>query len=74
LIRNLALPRELYGDEVLGKQTLRLLEIADEPGCWAKLRGSGSPVVGLAPEDGAAWKRLVAAYEGGPIQRCIMDL
>lgn len=72
---NFALRRELYGDEVLGKQTLRLVEIAHEHGCPAKLPGSGGAVVGLAPEDDAAWNGLAAAYkaEGFPVQRCIVD-
>jgi len=60
---NFDLRRKLYGDEVLGRQTLSLIEIARRHDCPAKLPGSGGAVVGLAPEDEAAFRALVQDYE-----------
>ena len=59
---NFDLRRELYGDEVLGRQTLRLVEIAREHECPAKLPGSGGAVLGLAPEAPEDWRPLREAY------------
>ncbi|MGQ9730622.1 MAG: mevalonate kinase family protein [Candidatus Zipacnadales bacterium] len=73
---NFNLRRELYGDAVLGPQTLRLIEIAREHDCPAKLPGSGGAVIGMAPTEEAAWKALTEAYEaeGFSIERVIPDM
>jgi glucuronokinase len=39
--------RELYGDEVIGRNTMRMIEIANAQGHAAKLSGSGGCVVGM---------------------------
>jgi len=72
---NVELRRELYGDAVIGQQTLRLIEIARHQGCAAQLPGSGGAVIGLAPEGEAAWEALVSAYEdeGFRVERVVPD-
>ena len=72
---NFDLRRELYGDAVLGEQTLRLIEIGRRHGCAVKLPGSGGAVVGLAPESEAEWQSLVADYEahGYRAERALAD-
>lgn len=72
---NFDLRRELYGEEALGRQTMRILQIAREHGCPAKLPGSGGAAIGLAPEDEAAWQKLVEAYaaEGFRAERALVD-
>jgi glucuronokinase len=72
---NFDLRRELYGDAVLGPQTLRLVEIARSRGCAAKLPGSGGAVIGLVPENEAEWNSLVAAYEAEEfrVERIIVE-
>ncbi len=66
---------ELYGEEALGPQTLRIVQIAREHGCPAKLPGSGGAAIGLAPEDEDAWQALAGAYaaEGFHAQRAVVD-
>jgi glucuronokinase len=73
--RNFDLRRELYGEEALGPQTMRIVQIAREHGCPAKLPGSGGAAIGLAPEDETAWQALVDAYaqEGFFAQRALVD-
>ncbi|KAI8929946.1 ribosomal protein S5 domain 2-type protein [Entophlyctis helioformis] len=44
---NFELRRRVYGDAVIGEQTLRIVRIANEMGYAAKLSGSGGCVVGL---------------------------
>jgi len=44
---NWQLRRALYGDELLGKDNLAMIEIASKHNCPAKLPGSGGAVVGL---------------------------
>jgi glucuronokinase len=72
---NFDLRRSLYGDEVIGPQTLRLIAIAREHGCAAKLPGSGGAVIGLPPDKEEAWEALVAAYEGEgfSVERVVPD-
>ena len=72
---NFNLRRKLYADDVIGRQTIRLVEIAREHGCPAKLPGSGGAVIGLVPADDALWDELSAAYEaeGFLIERVMVD-
>ncbi len=72
---NFDLRCELYGEEALGPQTMRIVQIARRHGCPAKLPGSGGAAIGLAPEDEAAWQELVGAYaaEGFCAQRALVD-
>ncbi len=65
----------LYGPEVLGRQTMRLVEIARAHGCPAKLPGSGGAIVGLMPDSDDEWRTLVNAYtnEGFAIQEASID-
>ncbi|KAH6571377.1 hypothetical protein BASA60_007206 [Batrachochytrium salamandrivorans] len=44
---NFALRRKLYGDEVIGAQTLKIVDLAHMHGHAAKLSGSGGCVIGL---------------------------
>ncbi|KAI8388033.1 ribosomal protein S5 domain 2-type protein [Radiomyces spectabilis] len=44
---NFELRRKLYGDDVVGSANLRMVEIARQNGCVAKLPGSGGAVVGM---------------------------
>ena len=44
---NWELRRALYGDELLGKDNLEMIEIASGHGCPAKLPGSGGAVIGI---------------------------
>ncbi len=73
--RNFDLRRELYGEKALGPQTMRIVQIAREHGCPAKLPGSGGAAIGLAPEDETAWRALVGAYagEGFCAERALVD-
>jgi mevalonate kinase len=60
---NFDLREDLYTPQVLGAQTMRLIKIARDHGCPAKLPGSGGAVVGLKPDNQADWHALVEAYE-----------
>jgi len=44
---NWDLRRNLYGDELLGEDNLKMVEIASKHNCPAKLPGSGGAVIGL---------------------------
>lgn len=44
---NIECRRRLYGDAVVGAQTLKIIEIARSFGCAAKLSGSGGCVIGI---------------------------
>lgn len=44
---NIECRRKLYGDAVVGVQTLKIIEIARSFGCAAKLSGSGGCVIGI---------------------------
>jgi glucuronokinase len=72
---NFDLRVQLYTPEALGEQTMRLVEIAREHGCPAKLPGSGGAAIGLAPADEKSWQALVEAYEdeGFYAQRVLVD-
>lgn len=48
---NFDLRRKLYGDEVIGEKTLRMIEIGRNHGCSVKLPGSGGCVVGMSLND-----------------------
>lgn len=74
MLANFELRRQLYGDAAIGRQTLRLIEIAHRLGVPAKLPGSGGAVVGIAPERDEAWQRLAAAYvaEGFRAERVLV--
>ncbi|XP_065833814.1 uncharacterized protein [Oscarella lobularis] len=45
--KNFDLRRELYGDDVVGKQNIEMIEIARKHGSSAKFPGSGGAVVGM---------------------------
>lgn len=60
---NFGLRLELYGEQAIGEQTMRLVRVAREHGCPAKLPGSGGAAIGLMPEEPKAWEGLVKAYE-----------
>lgn len=49
--KNFALRRALYGDKCLGKDNLRMIEIASKCGASAKFPGSGGAVVGTCNAD-----------------------
>ncbi|KAL5035549.1 hypothetical protein RTP6_003227 [Batrachochytrium dendrobatidis] len=51
---NFALRRQLYGDAVIGVQTLRIIELAHQHGHAAKLSGSGGCVIGIWREKDAS--------------------
>lgn len=72
---NFALRLELYGEAVIGRQTLRLVRIAQEHGCPAKLPGSGGAAIGTIPENEEAWEGLIQAYEaeGFCVDRAVVD-
>jgi glucuronokinase len=74
MLANFELRRRLYGDAAIGRQTLRLIEIARRLGVPAKLPGSGGAVVGIAPEDDRDWQHLAAAYaaEGFRAERVLI--
>lgn len=50
---NLRLRRHLYGDAVVGADSLEMAEVAASVGAAAKLTGSGGAVVALCPEGDA---------------------
>jgi glucuronokinase len=72
---NFALRLELYGEAVIGRQTMRLVQIAQEHGCPAKLPGSGGAAIGPVPESEEAWQALTEAYqaEGFCVEKAIID-
>ena len=47
---NFALRRSLYGDEVIGKDNLQMISIAQKHNSAAKFSGSGGAIVGLCRE------------------------
>ena len=59
---NWKLRRSLYGDELLGKDNLAMIEIASKHNCPTKLPGSGGAVVGLYEREDQ-FSDLWAAYE-----------
>ncbi|KAJ1460049.1 hypothetical protein M885DRAFT_458770 [Pelagophyceae sp. CCMP2097] len=61
MAENFALRRALFGDDALGAQNLRMIDIAAQYGGVAKFPGSGGAVVGTC--DAAALPDLRAAYE-----------
>jgi glucuronokinase len=62
----------LYGIDSIGEHNLRMVEIAAEYGCAAKLTGSGGAVVGLYTDD-KMYNKLRIGYEseGYYIQKVI---
>jgi galactokinase/mevalonate kinase-like predicted kinase len=60
---NFDLRLELYGEAAVGEQSLRLVRLARERGCPAKLPGSGGAVIGIVPDSDDAWQALIRAYE-----------
>ncbi len=52
---------KLYGEEVVGKDNLKMVDIASKIGCSAKLPGSGGAIVGLYYED-KQYDALMQAY------------
>ena len=71
---NFDLRLALYGEAVLGEQTMRLIEIAREYGCPAKLPGSGGAVVGIVPTDPGRWSALQTAYQADGFQLALADV
>lgn len=60
---NFDLRRKVYGDEVIGKKHLHMIEIARDLGAPAKFPGSGGAVVGIY-RDTDQYNRLKQAYLG----------
>ncbi|KAI8967296.1 hypothetical protein BDF20DRAFT_829811 [Mycotypha africana] len=57
---NFELRRQIYGDDVIGKTNLRMVELARQHHCAAKFPGSGGAVVGMyAGEPQHEQKRLL---------------
>jgi len=52
--RNFALRRSLLGDQVIGRETLEMVEIAQAAGCAACSPGSGGSVISLLADEGKA--------------------
>eukprot|EP00939_MAST-03C_sp_MAST-3C-sp1_P003404 g3404.t1 len=59
---NFDLRRKIYGDACVGKDNLRMIEIAREHGCAAKFPGSGGAIVGTC-QDAKMLSSLEMAYE-----------
>jgi glucuronokinase len=49
MARNFALRRRLFGDQALGEENVRMVEVAAEVGAAAKFAGSGGAVVAFCP-------------------------
>lgn len=58
---NFDLRRKLYGDEVIGTENLKMVELAREHGAPAKFSGSGGAIIGLY-RDQAHFDELSAAF------------
>ena len=65
---------ELYGEEVIGEDNIKMISIAKANGCPAKLPGSGGSVIGLY-EDEETYQSLSKAYNkaGYEIVKVIWD-
>lgn len=61
--RNFELRRAMFGDAALGKEGLKMVEVANSVGVDAKFTGSGGAVVALAPEGEEEVARLRDACE-----------
>ena len=59
---NFSTRSDLYGDDVVGEDNLRMVDIASKLGCPAKLPGSGGAIVGLYYED-EQYDALAKAYK-----------
>ena len=62
---NWTLRRSLYGDKLLGKDNLAMVEIASGHNCPAKLPGSGGAVIGLYPDEATYGELLASCNEKG---------
>ena len=62
--RNFNARRALFGDGALGKDNIRMVEIARECGASAKFPGSGGAVVGVVDVEGMAAAGRVGAGAG----------
>ncbi len=56
--KNFELRRQLFGDEALGAQNIRMVDVATRCGAAAKFTGSGGAVVALCP-DGAVQEQAL---------------
>ena len=65
---------ELYGEEAIGEDNIKMISIATEHDCPAKLPGSGGSVIGLYPDE-ETYEKLSKAYtnEGFEIVKVIWD-
>jgi glucuronokinase len=61
--KNFQLRRDIYGDECLGTDNLRMKSIADSFDCPAKFPGSGGAMVGMCLHGDAKMKELKHAME-----------
>lgn len=59
---NFDLRRKIYGDDVIGKRNLQMVQIARDLGAPAKFTGSGGAVVGMY-EDESQFGKLRTAYQ-----------
>jgi glucuronokinase len=58
---NFDLRRKIYGDKVIGEESLRMIEIARKLGATSKFPGSGGAVIGMY-EDENQYEKLKEAY------------
>jgi len=59
---NFKLRRQMYGDEVIGKLNLKMIEIAYENNAYAKFTGSGGCIL-ILPSETTNIDRLLNQYE-----------
>ena len=72
---NFDLRRKIYGDKVIGEESLRMIEIARKLSATSKFPGSGGAVIGMY-EDENHYERLKEAYlsNGFRFTRVIPDI
>jgi len=72
---NFDLRRKIYGDKVIGEESLRMIEIARSIGATSKFPGSGGAVIGMY-EDESHYEKLKEAYlsNGFRFTRVVPDI
>jgi glucuronokinase len=72
---NFDLRRKVYGDKVIGEESLRMIEIARSLGATSKFPGSGGAVIGMY-EDEEHYEKLRGAYlsHGFRFTRVVPDI
>jgi len=58
---NFDLRRKIYGNKVIGEESLRMIEIARKLGATSKFSGSGGAVISMY-EDESQYEKLKEAY------------